>query len=530
MAVTLRAAREARHVPNVRSDGAPCKELAWFPFRRCRRDGRLDDVVDVPKPSLQVTSDDLRGAVAGQWIVPPAGPMLLDGVGTDTREDLRGRLFVALRGDAHDAHAFLEQAVAAGARAALVDRKANGYARPAGLPLLEVGDTRVALGDLARWWRGRLRGKVVAITGSSGKTTTRRVVHAALGSVMEGTASPKSFNNDIGVPLTILGASSSDGYLVAEIGMNRPGEILPLATMAAPHVTIVTMAGRAHLGGMGSVEAIVREKASIAGALPTMGVAIVNGEQSELVAAVEAVARPGVRVVTFGRTEGCMWRLVDRAPEGDGQRIEVREPDGTAWSSTLGLPGDYNAMNALAAVTCARMLGVPADAIARALAGVGPESMRMVRQEVGGMVVFNDAYNANPDAVQAALRAFAELAAGAPRRVAVLGEMLELGAESEALHAEVGRAVGAAGVGLGIFVGPLARPGAEAARAAGVPEVLAVEALDDAGIGAIRAALRPGDRLLLKGSRGSRMERVVEALGGAAAGAARGPVPAVEAR
>lgn len=456
--------------------------------------------------------------------------MLLEGVGTDTREDLRGRLFVALRGEAHDAHAFLGQAAAAGARAALVDRKAKEYARPAGLPLLEVGDTRVALGDLARWWRGRLRGKVVAITGSSGKTTTRRLVHAALGSVMEGTASPKSFNNDIGVPLTILGAGSADGYLVAEVGMNHPGEILPLAAMAAPHVAIVTMAGRAHLGGMGSVEAIVREKASIAGALSTTGVAIVNGEQPELVAAVEAAVRPGVRVVTFGRSEGCMWRLVDRVPDGESQRIAVREPDGSTWSATLGLPGDYNAMNALAAVACARMLGVPADRIAPALSGVGPESMRMVRQDVGGVVVFNDAYNANPDAVQAALRAFAELAADAPRRVAVIGEMLELGADSAALHAEVGRAVAASGVGLAIFVGPLTTPGADAARAAGVPTVLCVDALDEAGIGAIRAALRPGDRLLLKGSRGSRMERLVEALGRAAAGAAGGPLPAVEAR
>ena len=177
---------------------------------------------------MDVTADELRTAVAGQWIVrPPAGepkgglpapPFMLHGVGTDTREDLRGRLFVALRGEKFDAHAFLADAAARGAKAALVDRKAGPYARPEGLPLLEVGDTRRALGDLGRWWRGRLRAKVVAITGSSGKTTTRRLVDAALGSVMQGSASPKSFNNDIGVPLTLLGAGSSDGYLVVEIG------------------------------------------------------------------------------------------------------------------------------------------------------------------------------------------------------------------------------------------------------------------------------------------------------------------------
>ena len=258
---------------------------------------------------MQVSADDLRSAVAGQWIVPPAAvtprpgfapaPFMMNGVATDTREDMRGKLFVALRGEKFDAHAFLADAAAQGAAAAMVDRRAGEFARPAGLPLIEVGDTRVALGDLGRWWRGRLRGKVVAITGSSGKTTTRRIVDAALASTMKGSASPKSFNNDIGVPLTLLGADSTDGYLVVEIGMNHPGEISPLALMSAPHVAIVTMAGRAHLGGMGSVEAIISEKATIVDGLGSMGIAIVNGDQPALVAAIQERVKPGVRVVTF---------------------------------------------------------------------------------------------------------------------------------------------------------------------------------------------------------------------------------------
>jgi len=481
---------------------------------------------------MDVTADDLRTAVAGQWIVrPPAGepkgglpaaPFMLHGVGTDTRDDLRGRLFVALRGEKFDAHAFLADAAARGAKAALVDRKAGDHPRPAGLPLLEVGDTRRALGDLGRWWRGRLRAKVVAITGSSGKTTTRRLVDAALGSVMKGSASPKSFNNDIGVPLTLLGAGSSDGYLVVEIGMNHPGEISPLATMAAPHVTIVTMAGRAHLGGMGSVEAIIEEKCTIVDGLGTSGIAIVNGDQPALVAAVTARVKPGVRVVTFGTGDGCQWRLVARRAEGAGQRFTVREPEGAQWESPLGLPGDYNAMNALAAVAAARMLGVPAEKVGEALGAVVPAEMRMTRQPVGDVTVVNDAYNANPDAVLAALRAFAELSAGARRRVSVLGDMLELGDGAPAMHAEVGRAAAASGVGLAVFVGELSAYGAAAAREAGGCDVLHVPALDEQGVAAIAERLRAGDEILLKGSRGSRMERLAAAL----ASRKEGAVPA----
>jgi UDP-N-acetylmuramoyl-tripeptide--D-alanyl-D-alanine ligase len=481
---------------------------------------------------MQFTADELRTAVAGQWVVRPPQPaprpgfapqpFLISGVATDTREELRGRLFVALRGERHDAHAFLADAAARGAAAAMVDRRAGAFARPEGLPLVEVADTRTALGDLGRWWRGRLRAKVVAITGSSGKTTTRRLVDAALASVMRGSASPKSFNNDIGVPLTLFGAEPGDGYLVVEIGMNRPGEISPLSTMAAPHVAMVTMAGRAHLGGMGSVRAIIDEKSTIVDGLGTTGIAIANGDQPALVAAVAARAKPGVRVVTFGTGDACQWRLVSRRAEGARQAFRVREPDGAEWECPLGLPGDYNAMNALAAVACARMLGVPAERVAAALGAVEPTEMRMTRQAVGEVTIVNDAYNANPDAVLAALRAFAELAADAPRRVSVLGDMLELGDGAAAMHAEVGRAAAGSGVALAVFVGELGAHGADAARAAGGCGVLHVPALDDAGVAAIASALRAGDAVLLKGSRGSRMERLAAALALRAEGAAAG--------
>jgi UDP-N-acetylmuramyl pentapeptide synthase len=282
------------------------------------------------------------------------------------------------------------------------------------------------------------------------------------------------------------------------------------------------MAGRAHLGGMGSVEAIVVEKSSLVDGLGTLGIAIVNGDQPALVAAVEARVKPGVRVVTFGRGEGCQWRLVDRAPDGELQRVSIAGPGGDAWSGTLGLPGDYNAMNALAAAACARMLGVPWEAVAEGFAAIRPESMRMTRQPVGDVVVFNDAYNANPDAVAAALGAFAELAPDPARRVTVLGDMLELGEASAACHRETARAAVGVRPSVAVFVGPESRHGADEARSLAGPatEVVHVDALDDAGVRAIAARLLPGDHLLLKGSRGSRMERLVQALSARAAAAA----------
>lgn len=473
---------------------------------------------------MQISADEILGAVAGQWIVlPPApkaprpgfapAPFLMNGVGTDTRDDLRGKLFIALRGEQFDAHAFLAEAMARGAVAAMVDRRAGSFDRPPGLPLLEVGDTRRALGDLGRWWRGRLRTKVVAITGSSGKTTTRRMVQAALASTMKGSASPKSYNNDIGVPLTLLAADSSHAYLVVEIGMNHPGEISPLARMAAPQIAIITMAGRAHLGGMGSTEAIIQEKASIVDGLGTLGIVLVNGEQPKLVAAVEARVKPGVRVVTFGMSPACQWQLLQRTPGGGAQLVRIREPDGSEWPCPIGMPGEYNAMNALAAVACARILGVPTENIAQALAEVRPADMRMTRQDFAGISIYNDAYNANPDAVVAALGAFIELTCDATRRVTVLGDMLELGADSPSLHAEVGSAVAKSGIGLAIFVGPESAHGAaQVSKLAPGMTVLHLPALDDLGLAAISEQLRVGDVILLKGSRGSRMERLVESL------------------
>jgi UDP-N-acetylmuramoyl-tripeptide--D-alanyl-D-alanine ligase len=449
-------------------------------------------------------------AATGARLAAGPGSGALVGVGTDTRVDLAGRLFVALRGDRHDAHDHLAAAVAAGAAALLVERVPD----PAAIgevPVLVVPDSRRALADLARAWRSRLPvARCVAITGSSGKTTTRRLVEGILGRRWRGTASPKSFNNDLGVPLTLLSARPDDRFLAIEIGMNRPGEIRPLAELARPEVAIVTMVGRAHLEGLGSVEAIATEKASILAALPANGLAIVNGDRAELLAAVE---RLGLRcpVLRFGRGPGNHLRLAGRRAGGSGQRIETS--DGLV--AELSLPGEHNAVNALAAIAAARHLGFVDAEIAAALPGVRPEAMRLERVELGGIGFLNDAYNANPDAVLASLATFAELAACADRRVAILGDMLELGPASEALHEEVGRAAGSLpGLGRIEAVGRFAPATLRGAAAAGFRgEARCHAGLGEPELAAILDGLRPGDAVLLKGSRGSAMERVLAAAG-----------------
>ncbi len=279
---------------------------------------------------------------------------------------------------------------------------------------------------------------VVGVTGSAGKTTVKRLLHGVLSRTLRGTASPRSFNNDVGVPITLCAAHADHDYVICEIGMNAPGEIAMLAEIARPTVAVVTMVGRAHLERLGSVEAIAREKLSLVSALPSGGLAVVRGDSALVDAALAHALPAGVRVVRFGEGPANHVRLVARRNDGTGQAITV-DACGRRMEIRMALPGMHNAMNALAAVAVGIDRGIPDAEIAAGLGSVEPADMRMVRQQVGSFTIFNDAYNANPDAVAAALGAFAELASQAPRRVVVLGDMLELGDGAAALHAETPR-------------------------------------------------------------------------------------------
>ncbi len=454
---------------------------------------------------------EIQSITGGRWLEPP--PEAIVGVGTDTRERLDGRLFVALKGERFDAHDYLDKAAEQGAAAVLVEREV-----PSRVPRLLVPDALKALQAMATAWRQRLPNAwCVAITGSAGKTTVRRLVEAVFRELGPTHASPRSFNNHLGVPLTLLSAPADTRYLVVEIGMNNPGEIEPLARMAAPRVAMVVNAGTAHLGGLGSREAIAREKSTIARGLQAAGLFVLNGDQDHLLneALRESLPASG-RIVSFGTRAMNLFRLISREPlPGGRQRLRVGVPRGEL-NLELALPGAHNAMNAVGVVAALRKLGVPDQAIVAGLAKVEPADMRMVKTDIGGVAVFNDAYNANPDSVLAAVRTFAELSEGAARRVVALGDMLELGPEGPALHEMVGRELAKAFDGgppdlciaCGHLTERLAAALLEAAPTCGVvtsPD-LAVDA------GRLAALIRPGDALLVKGSRGSGMERLVAAL------------------
>ncbi len=453
------------------------------------------------------TPDNLTARTGGRWLRPPAGDVALSGVGTDTREDLIDRIFVALTGEVHDGHDHLHRAVEAGARVCIV------HSEPPDLPdatgVLLVDDTRAALGRLAAAYRRTLSGTVIAITGSCGKTTVKSMTDAVLAGSRRGSAAPKSFNNDVGVPLTILAAGPDDEYLILEIGSNHPGEIGQLGEIARPDIGVITMIGHAHLEGFGGLDAVACEKASLLRHLDGERLAVINADAPNLRGRLDGA----VSVVLFGEAADADPQLTGWGPAGDGWWIEVNGDRRFG----LGLPGRHNAINALAAIAVGRRMGVPDDLIDRALSGCRPVEMRMSRHVVGEVTIYNDAYNANPDSVRASLESFADLAAGASRRVLVLGDMLELGESAAEQHREVGRRVidldRRLAVDRLVLVGSMSGYVAEPIRDQWPRERLAVlDDLDRPNAAAVAATLQPGDAVLLKGSRALGLERLIEAI------------------
>lgn len=467
--------------------------------------------------------EQIRSVAGAKWLQKSDRPTIVKGVGIDSREDLTYKAFIAIKGDTHDGHDHLAQAVQKGSPLLIVETAkamagAAGAAKlklPPNVAVMHVENTRKALGRIAHAHRLSLRGtKVIGVVGSSGKTTTKRLIHGVLSASMHGSASPKSFNNDIGVPLTLLAAKSNDKYLVVEIGTNAPGEIADLSELVVPDIAVITMVGREHLEGLGTVEDVAREEAAVLDALPSDGpgdgIAIINADCPLL--------RPHFKRcktrILFGENDDADLRLTDRSPDpeqADHWRFEV---NGRVWFS-LALPGRHNAMNALAAVAVGRRMGLDDETIRAGLLSVKPDAMRMMTQVVGGVTFHNDAYNANPDSVAAALETFAEITANAPRRVVLLGDMLELGDEAIALHREVGdhlsRIHARSRLDHVVLVGELMTHAADRFRiAAGNDHVSCARNIDDA-VAIARRIIRPEDVVLVKASRGIALERVIAA-------------------
>lgn len=480
------------------------------------------------------TCENIARVTAGRWLHRPDGDGMthaLDGVGIDTRSDLMNRAFLAIRGEQHDGHAFLDEAIKGGARLLLVENEPQRQTSRPSVGILQVEDTRRALAQLARAYRRTFTiTKIIAVTGSAGKTTTKRLLHAVLSQSMPGSAAPHSFNNEIGVPLTLLAASTRDRFVIVEVGTNAPGEIHDLGGIAEPDMVVITNIGRSHLEKLGSVEGVAKEKVALLSHLREHGVAILNADAPLL--------RPYVGLASssllFGESDDGDFRLTGYGAVGGrlsavGNARESGKPaqqgmcdrwwfevNGRATFS-LRLPGKHNALNALAVVAVARRLGLDDATIQRGFDAVEPDAMRAVWRRIGGFTVFNDAYNANPDSVAASLETFADLAADAPRRIVVLGDMLELGADGPALHEAVAKQLIALDVRARIdhicLIGTLTGVMAEPLRKAwGRDRVLHADALNDQTKQSILDRLQPDDAIMIKGSRGVALERLVDTL------------------
>jgi len=445
--------------------------------------------------SVQDAAAMVKGKASG-------GNPVFKGVSTDTRSVRVGELFVALRGERFDGHRFLEQAKQAGAVAAMVDRD-HTSASP--LPAIVVDDTKLGLGGLAKGWRARFQPKLIAITGSNGKTTVKEMLAAILrqhASDAEVLATSGNLNNDIGLPLTLLKLRDTHRCCAIELGMNHKGEIAYLANIAAPTVALVNNAQREHLEFMNSVDEVAAENASVYDALPPDGVAVVNADDAHASYFRKAAGRR--RVIDFGIDSKAL--VSGRyALKGLTSEIDIRTPAGEVHA-VLEIPGLHNVRNALAAAACAFAVGIKEKTIGDGLSAFRPYTGRLqVKNASSGATVIDDTYNANPDSVRAAIDVLA--ACPAPT-VLVLGDMGEVGEQGEAFNREVGAYARAKKISRLYALGEASRHAVQAFGADG-RHFDSVEALV-AGI--------QGRSILVKGSRFMKMERVVAALTGTTTG------------
>jgi UDP-N-acetylmuramoyl-tripeptide--D-alanyl-D-alanine ligase len=427
------------------------------------------------------------------------GDATFHAVTTDSRKVATGDLFIALKGEHFDGHDFVAPCFERGAAAAMVSR-------PLAIdkPLLQVADTRLGLGDLAAYWRGKFGIPLAAVTGSNGKTTVKEmlasILRAASGEEAV-LATEGNLNNDIGLPLTLLKLRENHRYAVAEMGMNHPGEIAYLTRIAQPTVALINNAGAAHLEGLGSVEAVARAKGEIFLGLGADGVAVINADDAAAVLWKQlAGAR---RVLTFGLDRPADVSA-DYVLEPEGSWLQLKTADKEIEFS-LAVPGLHNLRNAMAAAAAALAMSVPLNTIAVGLAAFGGVRGRLqIKPGCCGAVIVDDTYNANPASMRAAIGVLAHMPG---RKIFVMGDMGELGKDAPSLHAEIGAAARDAGIDAMCALGELSLH-AVAAFGSGARHFESAEALG----AALRGELQSGTTVLVKGSRFMRMERVVNLL------------------
>ncbi len=460
--------------------------------------------------------DEAVAAAGGRGVGTP--PAAIGGVSIDTRTLAPGDLFVAIRGERRDGHAFVADAFAAGAAAALVT---DGFEAPGGAaPLIRVADTLAGLEGLGQAARARAEAvggaRIIAVTGSAGKTGTKEALRQALEATRPGAvhAAEKSYNNQWGVPLSLARMPARTAFGIFEIGMNSPGEIAPLAAQVRPHVAIVTTVASVHVGAFESEAAIAHEKGAIFSGLVPGGLALIprdspHHERLRLAAA----ASPAGGILSFGESEGAEIRLRSIALDAEGSHVEA-EICGRRLAWRMGAPGRHLAINALAVLGAVMAVGGDVDRAAETFAGLSVQKGRGARKRLahgqGTVLLVDESYNANPASMRAALEALALVPRDAfPRRVAVLGDMLELGEAADALHRALAEPVMAAGIDRVFACGPHM-----AALFEALPERLrgAWEENAEALTPHVLTAIASGDAVMVKGSLASRMGPIVEAL------------------
>lgn len=445
----------------------------------------------------------------------------VSGVATDSRAVTGGEVFFALRGQSADGHRYVVDALRRSAAAAVVSRAVEVPPELAGRGLVMVPDVLHALQALSAWHRRRFHPLVVAVTGSVGKTTTKEMVAHCLQARFRTLRTAGNYNNEIGVPLTLLALNPSHQACVVEMAMRAKGEIAALAALAAPHCAVLTNVAPVHLETLGSLEAIAAAKCEVLAALPEEGFAVVNGDCPHLE---QAVATARVRLLRFGYASHCDYRLLSTACSRHGLEVQALAA-GRRMSFRLSLPVPELAYNAMAAIAVAVEAGVPLDELPERLASFVPAQRRLsLVSAPGGLTIIDDCYNANPLSMRAGLHALVNLAPPG-RSIAVLGDMYELGAYAAEGHRQVGRTAAEMEVDLLVAVGELSVHLAAAAREAGMAEAQVAHFTDkEEALAWLRDHLRPGDTVLVKASRGMGLETIVGGLLAGlptAAGAAR---------
>jgi UDP-N-acetylmuramoyl-tripeptide--D-alanyl-D-alanine ligase len=433
---------------------------------------------------------------------------LVENVCTDSRRAQAGDLFFAIKGEHFDGHDFLAEVAGRKVAAVAVEQSKVGSVPLADCAALVVDDVRAALGRFAAAYRRQFDLPVICVGGSNGKTTVKELIASVLRRKLATLASEASFNNDIGVPLSLLRLEKSHQAAVLEAGTNHPGELAPLVNMIQPKFGVITNIGREHLEFFGDLAGVAQEEGRLAELLPPDGVLFIAGD-SEWTDAVAQRSRARVVRVGFGPQND--WRAKKVRLDKNGVTFQVEGPKAD-WNGEyrVNLLGRHQAVNALLAVGVGEELGLGRPATRDGLADCQPAKMRLQFWEANGVRVLDDAYNANADSMLAALETLCALPLQG-RRVAVLGDMNELGSHSEAAHAEIGRRAAGLGIGQLFAIGKMAPATARAARAAGLTRVMEFADVD-AAVQAVKGFLKPGDVVLLKASRAVRLERIAETL------------------